>query len=324
MSTINCDSCANLRESAPEFVQNGVTDKVAASLKNNTGLNPSLTVLHNDCEDLNDVNDCLIGRMADEVEAYDVCEWKEFMKKHLSNLYETLKAIIAAICGLWVKVESICAITKQLITPSVRPIGVYSPDYNREHGTSDVGHIYEKNGVPVVRPYSRAEIDPDHIRTYDPCCGINFSVQDITDCETGKEVYFVRYSPKVYIYKTTAALVVGDVVWYATRSELKSALGNAVGDAFMNSFISETPFRHSTAGVGFWGGTYTAANRKRWWWTFYVDIDGQVLGTGEDTLYYIYAGTDLPDPNAAPGADVRIHGNGIADMITVVLPKQEV
>lgn len=109
MSTINCDSCANLREYAPEFVQNGVTDTVAASLKNNTGFNPALTVTRDDCEDLNDANDCLIGRMQDEVEAYDVCDWKEFMSKLLPNQYELLKAIIANDCGQWAMLDRLCS-----------------------------------------------------------------------------------------------------------------------------------------------------------------------------------------------------------------------
>lgn len=103
MSTISCDACDTLRQQAPEFVQQGVTDNVAASLKNNTGLNPALTVLHDNCTDLNNVNDCLIGRMGDEIKAYDNCDWKEYMGKFTPNLYETLKAIIASGCGLWTK-----------------------------------------------------------------------------------------------------------------------------------------------------------------------------------------------------------------------------
>lgn len=108
MSTISCDACDTLRQQAPEFVQNGVTDNVAASLKNNTGLNPALTVLHDNCTDLNNVNDCLIGRMGDEIKAYDNCDWKEFMGKFTPNLYETLKAIIMSDCGEWSKLDLLC------------------------------------------------------------------------------------------------------------------------------------------------------------------------------------------------------------------------
>ena len=102
MSTIQCDACNELRNYAPNFVHNGTNEEVCASLMNNTGLNPGLTVLHDNCEDLHDVNDCLIGRMTDELDAYDVCDWQDFMKKHNSNLYETLKAMICNECGLWI------------------------------------------------------------------------------------------------------------------------------------------------------------------------------------------------------------------------------
>lgn len=107
MSKPSCDACSNLRENNANFIMNGVTDTVAASLANNTGFNPCLTSLHNDCEDLNDANDCLIGHLDDDVDNYDVCKWKDFMHNFLPNLYEMLKAIIAAICGLWTAMSDV-------------------------------------------------------------------------------------------------------------------------------------------------------------------------------------------------------------------------
>lgn len=104
MAQINCAACDELRTKAPNFVANGLTDTEIASLKNNTGLNPSNS--NNDCTDLNNMNDCLIANQESELEIYNVCDWKTFMKKHLANLYSVIKAMIAAICGLWVKVEA--------------------------------------------------------------------------------------------------------------------------------------------------------------------------------------------------------------------------
>ena len=99
----DCSACSKLQEYSPDFVQNGVTDAVAASLKSNTGFNPSSG--HNDCEDLNEANDCLIGNMEDEVDAYEVCDWKTYMKNFVYNLWTVLKAMITAICGLWQRTE---------------------------------------------------------------------------------------------------------------------------------------------------------------------------------------------------------------------------
>lgn len=105
MSNISCNACNDLREYAPNFVQNGVDSTVATSLLNGTGLNPSLAVTHSNCEDMKDVIDCLIGRMTDELEAYDVCDWKDFNDKFMSNLYETLKAMVMNEC----RIDLLCA-----------------------------------------------------------------------------------------------------------------------------------------------------------------------------------------------------------------------
>lgn len=108
MSQPSCDACTELREYAPEFVMNGVTDNVCASLGNNTGLNPALSPRHTNCEDMKDVVDCLIGRKVQELEKLDVCDWKDFMSGFGPNLYETLKAMVCGDCGQWTRIENIC------------------------------------------------------------------------------------------------------------------------------------------------------------------------------------------------------------------------
>lgn len=104
MSQIQCDACTDLRDYAKEFVAHGVTENVAGSLAENTGLNPDLTVLHEDCEDMADVVDCLVGRMTD-VDQYSNCDWKEYAGKLVPNLYEVFKAINAVDCGQWEKLK---------------------------------------------------------------------------------------------------------------------------------------------------------------------------------------------------------------------------
>ena len=101
----NCSACNDLRENAADFLVNGVTDTACTSLKNDTGFNPSSNT--NDCDDLNDANDCLIGNMTDEIEAYDICDWKTFMKKYIPNTYNVIKSIICAVCGLWTHIHDL-------------------------------------------------------------------------------------------------------------------------------------------------------------------------------------------------------------------------
>lgn len=104
---VDCSACTDLKKNAPEFVQNGVTKTVCASLQNDTGLNPTLTTLHTDCEDLDTATDCMIGMMEKEVDSYDLCDWKDFMKKFINNLTQILKAIICAICGIWTNIHKL-------------------------------------------------------------------------------------------------------------------------------------------------------------------------------------------------------------------------
>lgn len=105
MANLNCDACEQLRQTDPSLIVNGFTDSECASLKNDTGLVPGSG--HDDCTDLNNMNDCMVGNMATEVSAYDVCDWKSFMKKFIPNVWTVIHAVICAVCGLWSNVHSI-------------------------------------------------------------------------------------------------------------------------------------------------------------------------------------------------------------------------
>lgn len=107
MAEVYCEACQTLRENVPELVTSGFTDEMVTSLKNDTGLKPS--VGNNDCTDLNNLNDCLIGNMPAELQKFDVCDWKEFMEQYASNDWTNNKAIISAICGIWEQIWAIWA-----------------------------------------------------------------------------------------------------------------------------------------------------------------------------------------------------------------------
>lgn len=105
MSQQSCSACNELREYAPEFAENGVTANVENHLMVNEGLSGASG--HTDCEDLHDANDCLIANMVDELDAFDVCEWKDFMGVFIPNIYETMKAMISSMCGQWCAVDAL-------------------------------------------------------------------------------------------------------------------------------------------------------------------------------------------------------------------------
>lgn len=99
-----CSACVQLQDESADFYENGVTESVCESLGNNTGFNPDSD--NNDCDDLKLANDCLILSQVEELPAYDVCKWQEFMEQYLPNQYNMNEAMICAICGLWKEVKN--------------------------------------------------------------------------------------------------------------------------------------------------------------------------------------------------------------------------
>lgn len=110
MAELNCEACAEIRDQIPELAVNGFDETMCTSLKNDTGLKPS--VGHNDCTDLDLMNDCLVGNMETELDAYDVCDWKDFMKDFINNVWTTLKGIICTICGIWTNIHNLWIFAK--------------------------------------------------------------------------------------------------------------------------------------------------------------------------------------------------------------------
>lgn len=101
----NCDACNDLKSNSAGFASNGVTTAVCNSLKNDTGFSTSNS--HNDCTDLDLANDCLIGNLDDELDAYDYCDIKDFLHVFVANTYQVIKAMICAICGIWTNIHQL-------------------------------------------------------------------------------------------------------------------------------------------------------------------------------------------------------------------------
>lgn len=121
MANVNCSSCEEIRQVDPNLIVNGFGDTECSSLQNNTGLSPSSG--NDDCTDLNNLNDCLVGNQEAEVDLYEVCDWKKFMKQFIPNLWTTLKAIICAVCGIWTRVKKLECIVSYMGSGSTFHIG---------------------------------------------------------------------------------------------------------------------------------------------------------------------------------------------------------
>ena len=100
-----CASCDKLEEQNFEFVNEGLTDDMVYSLKANAGIKKSLG--HKNCEDLNDLNDCLIGGMVERTADFDVCDINALLNNFMVNLYNVMKALISSDCGQWEQIEAL-------------------------------------------------------------------------------------------------------------------------------------------------------------------------------------------------------------------------
>lgn len=96
---IYCEACDELRQNVPDMVANGWDEQYCETMREDKGLGYDAS--HNDCEDLNTMNDCLIGSMDDEAQVTDMCDWRDYMSKFVKNLWTFNAAVICAICGIW-------------------------------------------------------------------------------------------------------------------------------------------------------------------------------------------------------------------------------
>lgn len=224
MSDLNCNACEELREYAPDFVQNGVTNTVCNSMKNDTGINPAATVTHTDCEDLDTVNDCLVGRMDGELEAYDQCDWKKFMHKFIPNIYTVIKLMICAICGIWnnihaiwSRLNSMCSLMSALLVHPVHPIGTLP---NAPTGTYRGGTLGQKNGVNILVPLSQGEVSSGGWPIQN--VGIRYGTLNVVNCETGNCQRHEWIAPNIYAYKFNPNVTpaTGDVLWSIDKASL--------------------------------------------------------------------------------------------------------
>lgn len=283
MANVDCSACTELKEFAPEFVQSGVTKTVCNSLKNDTGLNPRLTTLHNDCDDLDVANDCLVGMMDNEIEKYDVCEWKKFMHKFIPNIHQLTKAEICTICGLWTsvheledKTDALCDMLDHQMNPPLVDYAILPLYEGQSSGvitgtvvTSKVGFLPDDGSL---NPYTKMSQG----------IGIEYCNLKTTSCATGKCVFYEWLQPKIYLAYIKEGTTYNDVLWYCKKAEFQEKSG-------MSDWL--------------WG-VYT---RSSWTWTdsmiqngssrgkgVYLQITVNPGGMGEDYIGVVFRGSTYP------------------------------
>lgn len=155
MIDYDCSACEELRQSAPNFVVNGLGSTECTSLQNGTGLNPSSE--NNNCDDLNLMNDCLVKNMETEIDSYNVCNWKEYMKALVGNLWTMFKGIICAVCGIAERVNyiSYVGILTLYRSSTIVDDSAYAESTPQTLAFSQGAEVYEGNvGNGVLAPTS--------------------------------------------------------------------------------------------------------------------------------------------------------------------------
>lgn len=224
MAIRNCEACDALRQDAPGLVVNGFDEAMCTSLANDTGFDPSSG--NDDCTDLNNAVDCLIGNEEEEVELYEVCDWKTFMQQHIGNLWTVLKGIVCAICGLWTNVHTlhdtvvaICELQSHMLTPPTLPYGVLphnttSPRYG--------GTIATKSSKAVLIELPSGDIPASMLPQVG--VGIKYGKTQSVDCVTGNCVQREWYAPYFYGYKVNddVTLAYLDELWSVDKATAQS------------------------------------------------------------------------------------------------------
>lgn len=295
MANVDCSACTDLKEFAPDFVQNGVTTTVCNSLKNDTGLNPTLTTLHNDCDDLDTANDCLIGMMDKEIEAYDVCDWKEFAHKFIPNLHQLTKAEICTICGLWTSVhdleEKTAALCEQLdatIKPPIEAYGAVYNDYGTSHPDHRGGTINVVNGQPAIIPATEQEVGIGSGVWKNQNIGIRHAKMVTESCSTGVCKYLEWIAPDFTGCKINSQVSRGDILWYVDKT---TALGWGVTEKLWDAFDGSS---------WTWTDYGVVSNRTNAW----VRLEINPSRMGSNYLTIVWDGTSYP--NESPGATLLV------------------
>lgn len=99
-----CKTCKDLQVYSPDFVLKGVTDQMCENLKANTGL---MNKGRENCTDLHNANDCLIGGIAEKAISYNSCNPNKMIEDLAKNTMHVIDMLICSDCGQWNEIKKI-------------------------------------------------------------------------------------------------------------------------------------------------------------------------------------------------------------------------
>lgn len=293
----NCESCETLRQDAPSLICNGLDEDMCLSLQNDTGLSPSSG--NTDCEDLNNLNDCLIGNQEQEVELYSTCDWKDFMKQFIPNLWTTLKAIICSICGIWTHIhdiedraEDMCKLINQTASPTLTSYGILplanANEVSHRCGTA-TSHVLKRPDDGTLNPYTK----------HSQNIGIAYASLTIRSCTSDRQEMLEWIAPSHYLYYLVTGAQSGDLLWKITKSEAQSVIG-----------MSDHLWRVFTESSWTWFSSALSHSRQKAW----IKIGVGIHGLTDNEMGVFFMGCDAPNNAISANDEINSFNNAEARM----------
>lgn len=106
-----CKTCEDLQVYSPDFVLKGVTDQMCENLKANTGL---MNKGRENCTDLHNANDCLIGGIAEKAKSYNSCDPNTMIEDLAKNVMHVIDMLVCSDCGQWDQIEALWEAIEEL------------------------------------------------------------------------------------------------------------------------------------------------------------------------------------------------------------------
>ena len=297
MTNYDCSSCEELRTVDPSLAVSGLTKTECTSLKNDTGLVPKNG--RSDCDDLDMMNDCLIGNMSAEINAESVCNWKPFVRKLIENVWTMFKGIICAICGIWAnihdmhdKIDNICELVSANIAPPFISYGTYPLDPDNPHicGTVTASLIHNMPDDGTLNPYTKAVQG----------IGIHFGKLVAKGC-SGVTKTYEWIAPRTYLVELEPEVRNGDILWKCDRSTWQAMTG-----------MTDWLWQQYTESSWTWKNCYLSPSRV----SAYLKICIGTEGLTNNEIGVVYKGTSYPNDNLESRQEVASRGSEEARMYT--------
>lgn len=185
MANFDCTSCSELKEVDPSLIINGYGSSEDTSMRNDSGLVASNG--RTDCEDLDLMNDCLIGNELEELKKVGYCDWKDYTEGLVGNIWTMFKGFGSAVCGIWTNIHNLWTYARSYrLTKEGNQIKLTAEDGS--HGIvtdSDTTYTLTKSGTTITLTGSDGTTDSVTDADTDTKYGLSISGHTVSLVENG-------------------------------------------------------------------------------------------------------------------------------------------